>query len=66
MSLEARTRVSVQVELDLHTTSDRWKERVFKKNVVIVPLNAPLKRDAWHGNRFFYGFNRNGVWRYLE
>ncbi len=47
MSLQARTRLSVQTELDLNATSDRWQEREReKRNVVFVLLKVSLIRDV--------------------
>jgi hypothetical protein len=36
VSLQARTRPSVQAELDLYTTTDRWKERIEKKEMLYL------------------------------
>ena len=55
LSLQARTRPSVQAELDLHATADRSEEREKKENVVFVPLNVSLRRDALQ-SFFFFGF----------
>jgi hypothetical protein len=46
-NLEGRTRLSGQTELDLHTTSDRLKERDKKRNFVFDSLNTSLKGDTW-------------------
>jgi hypothetical protein len=59
VSLQARCRPSVEAELDLHT-SDRWEERDIKKeNVIFVPLNVCLIRDALQ-SFFFFRLDRSG------
>ncbi len=52
MSLQTHTRPSFQAELDLHT-ADELIEIEKKKNVVFVPLNVLLRRDALQSFFFF-------------
>ena len=55
MSLQARTRPSFQAELDLRTAADELMEKE-ERNVVFVPLNVLLRRDALQSFFFFSGF----------
>ena len=55
MSLQARTRPSFQAELDLRTAADGLMEKE-ERNVVFVPLNVLLRRDALQSFFFFPGF----------
>ena len=55
MSLQARTRPSFQAELDLRTAADELMEKE-ERNVVFVPLNVLLRRDALQSFFFFPGF----------
>ena len=52
MSLQARTRPSFQAELDLRTAADELMEKE-ERNVVFVPLNVLLRRDALQSFFFF-------------
>ena len=52
MSLQARTRPSFQSELDLRTAADELMEKE-ERNVVFVPLNVLLRRDALQSFFFF-------------
>ena len=53
MSLQARTRPSFQAELDLRTAADELMEKE-ERNVVFVPLNVLLRRDALQSFFFFF------------
>jgi hypothetical protein len=54
---QGRTRPSVQTELDLHDTTDRWEERDKRKeNVVFVPLKSPLFKRLLAIFFFYLGF----------
>jgi hypothetical protein len=55
VSLQARTRPSFQAELDLRTAADELMEKE-ERNVVFVPLNVLLRRDALQSFFFFPGF----------
>lgn len=55
MSLQARTRPSFQAELDLRTAADELMEKE-ERNVVFVPLNVLLRRDALQSFFFFFFF----------
>ena len=55
MSLQARTRPSFQAELDLRTAADELMEKE-ERNVVFVPLNVLLRRDALQSFFFFPDF----------
>ena len=55
MSLQARTSPSFQAELDLRTAADELMEKE-ERNVVFVPLNVLLRRDALQSFFFFPGF----------
>ena len=46
VTLQSRTSPSVQTEVDLHTTKDRWRKSYKKRNVVSVSFNSSLKRDV--------------------
>ena len=54
VSLQARTRPSFQTELDLRTAADELMEKE-ERNVVFVPLNVLLRRDALQSFFFFCG-----------
>jgi hypothetical protein len=56
VSLQARTRPSFQAELDLRTAADELMEKE-ERNVVFVPLNVLLRRDALQ-SFFFFFFSR--------
>ena len=55
MSLQDRTRSSFQTELDLRTAGDELMEKE-ERNVVFVPLNVLLRRDALQSFFFLPGF----------
>jgi len=55
VSLQARTRPSFQAELDLRTAADELMEKE-ERNVVFVPLNVLLRRDALQSFFFFFFF----------
>jgi len=55
VSLQARTRPSCQAELDLRTAADELMEKE-ERNVVFVPLNVLLRRDALQSFFFSPGF----------
>ena len=65
MSLQARTRPSFQAELDLRTAADELMEKE-ERNVVFVPLNVLLRRDALQSFFFFSRLPREGMCIYTH
>ena len=67
MSLQTRTRSSFQTELDLRTAADELieVEKKEERNVVFVPLNVLLRKDALQ-SFFFFRLHREGMCIYTH